>query len=416
MRLLGRQAGRVRDLVLGLRQRAEALPNPVDHARIAADARATLDARHLRVAVGLGQLLRAAPGAPPLLLLGRRRRRRVALGVHLHVVGVQLPQSLGGALCVLEIGIGVSGDCGVVRPERVPWAIRALVNCAWGGRGGGGAVARRRGVAVSVGGREAKPCAGLSRSVFTESSESSSDGLEEAFLMTRGEGERAAAAGPAVALHKERHDSWHARSLGVRWRLAAGEWQPRPPLLTTQPVAATRSPMREPDRQARRGRQPHRRHKCSVLARAGTILLKMDTHTRTRTRARGHTHTGALLQRFGAFEGASVALYERMRRRKVVSTRHTGQCVSCSQQLPQTTWWPHAIAARLRGASMHMMQAVSCVVARAPAAAAAQGTGLGLGLGSRRRRAGERARAACARARRASSSAALQALKRSKAA
>jgi hypothetical protein len=35
----------------------------------------------------------------------------------------------GGALCVLTIGTGVSGDCGVVRPELVPWAMRALVNC-----------------------------------------------------------------------------------------------------------------------------------------------------------------------------------------------------------------------------------------------------------------------------------------------
>jgi len=25
--------------------------------------------------------------------------------------------------------MGISGDCGVVRPELVPWAIRALVNC-----------------------------------------------------------------------------------------------------------------------------------------------------------------------------------------------------------------------------------------------------------------------------------------------
>ena len=88
---------------------------------------------------------------------------------------------------------------------------------------------------------------------------------------------------------------------------------------------------------------------------------------------------GALVRCFGS-RTCLVAAYERISRRKAVSHRHTGQRSSWAEQPPQTTWWPQAMAAWLRGASMHMMQAVSCVVV---SAAGGAGGGAGARAGAR---------------------------------
>jgi hypothetical protein len=93
-----------------------------------------------------------------------------------------------GAERALASGTGVSGDSGVARPDQVPWVIRALVNCGEAGEVEDGLWLGDEGL-LRYAVASPNPDTGLSLPTLGASSESSSVGLDEAFLMTRGEGE-----------------------------------------------------------------------------------------------------------------------------------------------------------------------------------------------------------------------------------